>query len=68
MFRLHVQELIDHKILYFADVLDVGNNPLLKHGGSGINVVESVTDESLIKDVFNLKTPLIMVHVRMMEA
>ncbi|XP_050897628.1 uncharacterized protein LOC127104486 [Lathyrus oleraceus] len=68
VFKLRVQELIDQKILSFADVPNVGNNPLPKHDGSGINAIESSTDDGLIKDVFKLKTLLTVVHARLMEA
>ncbi|KAI5402917.1 hypothetical protein KIW84_050493 [Lathyrus oleraceus] len=68
VFKLRVQELIDQKILSFADVPNVGNNPLPKHDGSGVNAIESSTDDGLIKDVFKLKTLLTMVHARLMEA
>ncbi|KAI5398775.1 hypothetical protein KIW84_064234 [Lathyrus oleraceus] len=59
---------LDQKILSFADVPNVGNNPLPKHDGLGVNAIESSTDDGLIKDVFKLKTLLIMVHTRLMEA
>lgn len=68
VFKLRVQELIDQKILSFADVPNVGNNPLPKHDGSGVNAIESSTDDGLIKDVFKLKTLLTVVHARLMEA
>ncbi|XP_050897515.1 uncharacterized protein LOC127104371 [Lathyrus oleraceus] len=68
VFKLRVQELIDQKILSFADVPNMGNNPLPKHDGSGVNAIESSTDDGLIKDVFKLKTLLIVVHARLMEA
>ncbi|XP_050893409.1 uncharacterized protein LOC127100312 [Lathyrus oleraceus] len=68
VFKLRVQELIDQKILSFADVPNVGNNPLPKHDGSGVNVIESSTGDGLIKDVFKLKTLLTVVHARLMEA
>ncbi|XP_050875254.1 chromatin-remodeling ATPase INO80-like [Lathyrus oleraceus] len=45
VFKLRVQELIDKKILSFADVPNVGNNPLPKHDGSGVNAIESSTDD-----------------------
>ncbi|KAI5394243.1 hypothetical protein KIW84_061079 [Lathyrus oleraceus] len=62
------QELIDEEILSFADVMNVGNNPLPKHGGSGVNAIKSLTDEGFIKDMFELKTPLIVGHARLLEA
>ncbi|XP_050876136.1 uncharacterized protein LOC127079811 [Lathyrus oleraceus] len=68
VFKLRVQELIDQKILSFADVPNVGNNPLPKHDGSGVNAIESSIDDGLIKDVFKLKTLLTVVHARLMEA
>ncbi|XP_050919158.1 uncharacterized protein LOC127136663 [Lathyrus oleraceus] len=68
VFKLRVQELIDQKILSFADVPNVGNNPLPKHDSSGVNAIESSTDDGLIKDVFKLKTLLTVVHARLMEA
>ncbi|XP_050896552.1 uncharacterized protein LOC127103327 [Lathyrus oleraceus] len=68
VFKLQVQELVDQKILFFADVPNVGNNPLPKHDSSGVNVIESSTDDGLIKDVFKLKTLLTVVHARLMEA
>ncbi|XP_050896639.1 uncharacterized protein LOC127103419 [Lathyrus oleraceus] len=66
--KLRVQELIDQKVLSFADVPNVGNNPLPKHDSSGVNAIESSTDDGLIKDVFKLKTLLTVVHARLMEA
>ncbi|XP_050919520.1 uncharacterized protein LOC127137069 [Lathyrus oleraceus] len=68
VFKLRVQELIDQKILSFADVPNVGNNPLPKHDSSGVNAIESSTDDGLIKDVFKLKTLLTVVRARLMEA
>lgn len=68
MFKLRVQELIDRKILSFVDVPNFGNNHLPKHGSSSVNVIESSTDERLMKDVFELKTPLTVIHSRLMEA
>ncbi|XP_050890981.1 uncharacterized protein LOC127096459 [Lathyrus oleraceus] len=68
VFKLQVQELIDQKILSFADVPNVGNNPLPKHDSSSVNAIESSTDDGLIKDVFKLKTLLTVVHARLMEA
>ncbi|XP_050875214.1 uncharacterized protein LOC127078834 [Lathyrus oleraceus] len=68
VFKLRVQELIDQKILSFVDVPNVGNNPLPKHDGSGVNAIESSTDDGLIKDVFKLKTLLTVVHARLVEA
>ncbi|XP_050889228.1 uncharacterized protein LOC127094438 [Lathyrus oleraceus] len=68
VFKLRVQELIDQKILSFADVPNVGNNPLPKHDGSGVNAIDNSTDDGLIKDVFKLKTLLTVVHARLMEA
>ncbi|XP_050874912.1 uncharacterized protein LOC127078508 [Lathyrus oleraceus] len=67
VFKLWVQELIDKKILSFTDVPNVGNNPLPKHDGSGVNAIESSIDDGLIKDVFKLKTLLTVVHARLME-
>ncbi|XP_050902816.1 uncharacterized protein LOC127115280 [Lathyrus oleraceus] len=68
VFKLRVQELIDQKSLSFADVPNVGNNPLPKHDSSSVNAIESSTDDGLIKDVFKLKTLLTVVHARLMEA
>ncbi|XP_050919526.1 uncharacterized protein LOC127137076 [Lathyrus oleraceus] len=68
VFKLRVQELIDKKIPSFVDFPTVGNNPLPKHGSSDVNAIESPNDEGLIKDVFKLKTPLTMVHARLLEA
>ncbi|XP_050916290.1 uncharacterized protein LOC127131407 [Lathyrus oleraceus] len=68
VFKLRVQELIDQKILSFADVPNVGNNPLPKYDGSGVNAIDSSTDDGLIKDVFKLKTLLTVVHARLIEA
>ncbi|XP_050895562.1 uncharacterized protein LOC127102203 [Lathyrus oleraceus] len=68
VFKLRVQELIDQRILSFDDVPNVGNNPLPKHDGSGVNAIESSTDDGLIKDVFKLKTLLTVVHARLIEA
>ncbi|XP_050895954.1 uncharacterized protein LOC127102651 [Lathyrus oleraceus] len=68
VFKLRVQELIDQKILSFADVPNVGNNHLPKHDSSSVNAIESSTDDGLIKDVFKLKTLLTVVHARLMES
>ncbi|XP_050875210.1 uncharacterized protein LOC127078830 [Lathyrus oleraceus] len=68
VFKLRVQELIDQKILSFADVPNAGNNPLPKHDSSSVNAIESSADDGLIKDVFKLKTLLTVVHARLMEA
>lgn len=54
-------------MLSFVDVPNVGNNPLPRHGSLGANVVERFTDESLLKDVFDLKTPLVAVHAKLVE-
>ncbi|XP_050877309.1 uncharacterized protein LOC127081066 [Lathyrus oleraceus] len=66
--KLRVQELIDHKILSFSDVPNVGNNPLPKHDVSGVNAIDSSTDDVLVKDMFKFKTLLTVVHARLMEA
>ncbi|KAI5421486.1 hypothetical protein KIW84_045063 [Lathyrus oleraceus] len=66
-FKLRVQELIDQKILSFTDVPNVGNNHLPKHDGSCVNAIESSIGDDFIKDVFRLKTLLIVVHARLME-
>ncbi|XP_050876114.1 uncharacterized protein LOC127079789 [Lathyrus oleraceus] len=67
VFKLRVQELIDKKISSFVDVPNVGNNPLPKHDGSGVNDIKSSTGDGLIKDVLKLKTLLTVVHARLME-
>lgn len=54
-------------MLSFVDVPNVRNNPLPRHGSPGVNVVESFTDESLLKVVFDLKTPLAAVHAKLVE-
>ncbi|XP_050909836.1 uncharacterized protein LOC127123678 [Lathyrus oleraceus] len=68
VFKLRVQELIDQKILSFADVPNMGNNHLPKHSSSDVSSIESPNDEGLIKNVFKLKTPLTMVRTRLLEA
>lgn len=60
--------MIDQKILSFVDVPNMGNYHLSKNGGSGINAIENLTNEGLIMDVLESKTPLIVVHARLMEA
>ncbi|KAI5432690.1 hypothetical protein KIW84_020120 [Lathyrus oleraceus] len=55
-------------MLSFTDMPNVGNNPLHRHGGPGVNVVEIFTDESLIKDVFEVKAPLAVVYAKLDEA
>lgn len=39
-----------------------------KHGSPSVNDVECFIDESLIKDVFDLKTPLAVVYDKLVEA
>lgn len=63
-----MHELIYQKILSFANVPNMGNNPFPKHGDSGVNVIKSSTNEGFIKDVLGLKTLLTMVHSRLIEA
>lgn len=67
-FKLTVQELIDQKLLSFTNIPNVGNNPFPEHGGPCFNVVERFTDESLIKDVSEVKALLAVVYAKLDKA
>ncbi|XP_050878147.1 uncharacterized protein LOC127081963 [Lathyrus oleraceus] len=59
-----VRELVEKKILSFRDVgPNVKSNPLPGHGD--INAIEDVSDVCIIKNVEDVKTPLLALHARL---
>jgi hypothetical protein len=62
-----VRELVEKKILSFRDVgPNVKSNPLPAHGD--VNAIEDVSDVCIIKNVEDVKTPLLALHARLVGA
>ncbi|XP_050875374.1 uncharacterized protein LOC127079000 [Lathyrus oleraceus] len=62
-----VRDLVEKKILSFRDVgPNVKNNPLPAHGD--VNAIEDASDVCIIKNVENVKTPLLALHARLVGA
>src|ERR1044072_3098764 len=55
-FKCKVQELIDRKLLTFADVPNIANNPLPRHGSSSVNAL--IEEGGLVMEVDQLKMSL----------
>src|ERR1051325_8972950 len=55
-FKCKVQELIDRKLLTFADVPNIANNPLPRHGTSSVNAL--IEEGGLVMEVGQLKISL----------
>src|ERR1044072_5688729 len=55
-FKCKVQELIDRKLLTFADVPNIANNPLPRHGTSSVNAL--IEEGGLVMEVGQLKMSL----------
>src|ERR1051325_7821903 len=55
-FKCKVQELIDRKLLTFADVRNIANNPLPRHGSSLVNAL--IEEGGLVMEVRQLKISL----------
>lgn len=66
-FKAKVQSLIDQKMLSFADVPNVSNNPLPGHGGPSVQAIEH-KDGSLVRDVTEVKTSMVVVRNKLIEA
>jgi hypothetical protein len=63
-----VQELIDNKSLSFKEKgPDVKNNPLPGYNGPNINAIEESADFDEIKRIEDVKTPLLMVHAKLVK-
>lgn len=61
-----VRELMEKKILSFRDLgPNVKSNPLPAH--ETVNAIEEAFDGDVIKDVANIKTPLLAFHARLVE-
>ncbi|XP_050877822.1 uncharacterized protein LOC127081624 [Lathyrus oleraceus] len=62
-----VRELVEKKILSFRDLgPNVKSNPLPAH--ETVNAIEEASNGDVIKDVANIKTPLLAFHARLVEA
>lgn len=67
-FKANVQELINNKSLVFKDDSpNVKNNPLPTHNSPSINAIEECLSHSVIKEVEKLKTPLSMLHAKLVK-
>nr|UBX54598.1 hypothetical protein [Lupinus angustifolius] len=64
--KFKVQHLIDSKWLNFRQLApNVSNNPLPNHGSHRVNVVEKVQEESFLKDVSEIRTPMKVIFKEM---
>lgn len=62
-----MRELVEKKILSFRDVgPSVKSNPLPAHGD--VNATEDVSDVCIIKNVEDVKTPLLALHAKLVGA
>lgn len=62
-FKIKVQQLVNQKIIPFADLPNMAINPLPGHNGLTINVVTSELDNEVpIKDASKLRTNLEWMH------
>ncbi|KAF1869678.1 hypothetical protein Lal_00017253 [Lupinus albus] len=65
-FKFKVQHLVDSKWLNFKQSMpNVSNNPLPNHGNPGVNATKDVRDETFLKDVSEIRTPMKVIFEEM---
>lgn len=64
--KFKVHDLLDRKVISFTTKnSNVKNNPMPRHDGPNINVVEKLEDSVLIQRVDQIKTPMYRIFERL---